>query len=790
VTFEGVLDLGGGPLQGTDGQVVVAKLDGGGRQLWTRQIKRSYGLAIHELREAPDGSVVGGGSFPGSADFGRGVLTADGDSNAFLAAWDPCGQPAWSKQFGSGPFTSASIDSLGRGPTGDVVVAGTFGGSIDLGAGPFTTRTYWETETFVAKYTASGTLAWNKRVGSGARGLALAVDAAGDTYVAGALDGTIDLGAGPVAAEANVFVGKLDPAGNPLWTLVGLGARTDDGSRAWIDSVAIDGDGNLVIGGGFADRALDLGKGVALDFECCDDNAFVAKIDPAGQPLWIQSLPGPDPPLIAVGAGTVVAISGPGNGFEVRELDAAGRQKSLRAFGGGPEGLNASEVRSVAVAADGSDAILLTGEFYGRLDLGEGALTSMGIATLDGFVARIDDVTQVVDAGAGSDGVAADAGAGADGGPASDASGGDAASDVSVGRDAGTGKDAGPPSGPPRAVELRAGEYGTCAALDDGRFVCWGAGPFGNGTEGSPGGRLALSLIGLGDVADFGIGAHHGCALTGDHAVWCWGDGAEYQVPSPSTFPRKLTTLPDVLQLSAGDLHTCVVRADQTVWCWGWNNHAEVSPSYAGATSTPIPVDGVGAVAKVVAGGIDTCALLTDETVRCWGDNSLGQTGAVDVTSQRFMPVAQPDVAHVKDLALGWERACALLDDGTVSCWGRSDEGGAYGPRPTPVSGLSNVIQIGVGERHTCALLQDGTVSCWGGTYHSALGIGPVDQNVLVPTAVPGLPPISQIALSGQHSCALGRDGSVWCWGDDETGEVDGVGANFKIAYDPVRVPL
>jgi alpha-tubulin suppressor-like RCC1 family protein len=87
-------------------------------------------------------------------------------------------------------------------------------------------------------------------------------------------------------------------------------------------------------------------------------------------------------------------------------------------------------------------------------------------------------------------------------------------------------------------------------------------------------------------------------------------------------------------------------------------------------------------------------------------------------------------------------------------------------------------------------LLQDGTVSCWGGTYHSALGIGQVAENVLVPTAVPGLPPISQIALSGQHSCALGRDGSVWCWGDDETGEVDGVGANFKIAYDPVRVPL
>jgi len=373
-----------------------------------------------------------------------------------------------------------------------------------------------------------------------------------------------------------------------------------------------------------------------------------------------------------------------------------------------------------------------------------------------------------------------------DSGPAADGPGGDDASDAGGAPDAGAD---GPPSSGARAVAIRAGEYGTCAALEDGRFVCWGSGRFGNGMDPSHG-HVTAALIGLTDVADFGIGARHGCAVTGDHALWCWGDDDTYQVPSASWLPSQVTALQDVAQLSVGDLHTCVVRADQTVWCWGWNNHAEVSPSFGDATSTPIPVDGVGAAAKVVAAGIDTCALLTDETVRCWGDNSLGQTGAGDVTSQRFLPLAQPDIAHVKDLALGWNRACALLDDGSVSCWGRSDEGGAYGPQPTPVSGLANVIQIAVGEGHTCALLQDGTVSCWGGTYHSALGLGQVNQNVVVPTAVPGLPPVSQIAVSGEHTCALGRDGSVWCWGDDQYGEVDGVAATFKVVYDPVKLPL
>jgi alpha-tubulin suppressor-like RCC1 family protein len=343
---------------------------------------------------------------------------------------------------------------------------------------------------------------------------------------------------------------------------------------------------------------------------------------------------------------------------------------------------------------------------------------------------------------------------------------------------------------PRRAMGIRAGEYGSCAELEDGGFVCWGSGFFGNSDGGGLGGRAAPALIGLKDVTDFGIGTRHGCALTRDHALWCWGDDAEYQVSTASALGVKVTTLPDVWQLGVGDLHTCVVRADQAVWCWGWNNHAEVSPSYGDATSTPILVDGVGATAKVVAGGIDTCALLVDGTVRCWGDNSLGQTGAVGVTDQRFMPVAQPNIAHVRDLALGWKRACALLEDATVSCWGRSDEGGAYGPQPTAIAGLSDVIQIGVGERHTCALSRSGAIHCWGSSYHSALGLGMVTKDVATPTAVPGLPPLSQIAISGQHTCALGRDGGVWCWGDDEQGEVDGDGANFKVVYQPVRAPL
>src|SRR5205807_9107416 len=76
--------------------------------------------------------------------------------------------------------------------------------------------------------------------------------------------------------------------------------------------------------------------------------------------------------------------------------------------------------------------------------------------------------------------------------------------------------------------------------------------------------------------------------------------------------------------------------------------------------------------------------------------------------------------AHRNRLAAGQQHTCAVLDDGTVQCWGRNNYGqlgdGTLITRltPVPVSNLGTAISIAAGAFHTCALLSSGTVRCWG----------------------------------------------------------------------------
>ena len=89
------------------------------------------------------------------------------------------------------------------------------------------------------------------------------------------------------------------------------------------------------------------------------------------------------------------------------------------------------------------------------------------------------------------------------------------------------------------------------------------------------------------------------------------------------------------------------------------------------------------------------------------------------------------------------------------------------------VPGLSNVVQISRVGDTVCAVLEDGTVKCWGGFYNPDCGDGLDCMNsLLTPTVVAGLPPATQVATSSGVSCALLTDSTVRCWGDNRFGQL------------------
>ena len=111
---------------------------------------------------------------------------------------------------------------------------------------------------------------------------------------------------------------------------------------------------------------------------------------------------------------------------------------------------------------------------------------------------------------------------------------------------------------------------------------------------------------------------------------------------------------------------------------------------------------------------------------------------------------------------------------------------------PTPVCSAGTCVAIaalasGHAARHTCALLADGSVWCWGGNDTGQLGDATVDDRP-APGAVSVGVDATSLALGAAHTCALGASGSVACWGDDTLGQVSG--APGAIVTEPAQVVM
>lgn len=117
------------------------------------------------------------------------------------------------------------------------------------------------------------------------------------------------------------------------------------------------------------------------------------------------------------------------------------------------------------------------------------------------------------------------------------------------------------------------------------------------------------------------------------------------------------------------------------------------------------------------------------------------------------------------------DHTCARLSDGTVRCWGDNAWGqlgdGTTMDRavPTRVPGLPSVAQVATGRAVTCALVTDGTVQCWGYGEGGQLGDGMM-RNRRTPAPVTGIATAVQVSVGTDHACARLADGSVWCWGN------------------------
>ncbi len=246
-----------------------------------------------------------------------------------------------------------------------------------------------------------------------------------------------------------------------------------------------------------------------------------------------------------------------------------------------------------------------------------------------------------------------------------------------------------------------------------------------------------------------------------------------------------IVSAPHAAAVSAGNNYTCALISNGTIKCWGSNESGRLG--IGSATSSVLPsqmVVGITAAIAVATGDLHACALINDGTIQCWGANDDGQLGDGTTTSSSI-PVSVRAITNAIAVTAGYRHTCALLSDYTASCWGDNSQGqlGAdssiySSSTPVPYTQLYNgMVAIEAGRSHTCAIpiSSAGSVTCWGSNSEWQLGSQDVTGISYQPIWVNGVNSAIAIAAGDQHNCALiaGPDGgTVQCWGWNYYGQL------------------
>ena len=285
-----------------------------------------------------------------------------------------------------------------------------------------------------------------------------------------------------------------------------------------------------------------------------------------------------------------------------------------------------------------------------------------------------------------------------------------------------------------RVVDIGGGDDFVCAVFESGRVRCWGSNHAGQlgmghqdqinvGDDETPADMNNDVLLG-GKAVQVAGGRYKACALLDTGKVRCWGINAEdwdWNKKEVVGFRRS----------ASGTVNSEPSSRSETMNL----------PRRPGDLELP------GTAKKIAVGGYHMCALMDDGAVRCWGMGGYGNLGhgqggdniGDDETAAATIPLFFE--SPVVDIAAGYWHTCALLENGSVRCWGEGNSAGQLGiPGRTrlgvyehagsvpPVRVGGPVASIFLFEDGTCAIMRTGALRCWG--YNGGILGYPFTQNI------------------------------------------------------------
>lgn len=273
-------------------------------------------------------------------------------------------------------------------------------------------------------------------------------------------------------------------------------------------------------------------------------------------------------------------------------------------------------------------------------------------------------------------------------------------------------------------------------------------------------------------------------------------------VKNPNGFPMEIENV------AVGKEHVCVSLNNWSIYCWGDNSHNQlfwdgypeldvnktrINP-LTKLTSMTITVPGTnekeeyslpfGFVTALTSGSTHTCAAIDDNEIWCWGDNTDGQVSGDGTTFGQMMGVSQESGLAVFSRTLPFTSVTEKAN--------------------LPHSSHDFVMALSAGHNFTCAVYEyrkdteddkkttkkfnPQTVWCWGddrsgqvtGDSVNFFERDPSQSYPTKATKVVGLPtgPITHLSTGYDHACVSYKDGNVWCWGKNQNAQVTGVSSS------------
>ena len=197
------------------------------------------------------------------------------------------------------------------------------------------------------------------------------------------------------------------------------------------------------------------------------------------------------------------------------------------------------------------------------------------------------------------------------------------------------------------------------------------------------------------------------------------------------------------------------------------------------------------------------CAVTENSSVVCWGRTDYGQTGIGIASYGQYHNMTYVDALNgmgIVEVSAHLDHACGLTSQGVVYCWGSNQNGqignGQIGGNvlvPTQAVLPQGVVAKSLSQgpsSHTCIISTDGDLYCWGFNNRGQVGNGQIcfdwngysnpcynGQTGIATPELISLPPgvgVTSVSVGGEHTCATGTDGGVYCWGSDMNCRVTG----------------